>query len=425
MMENFDVVIVGGGISGLTAASELCRLTHCRVLLLEQGDTYQNRLASDSPNLLAGLGGAGTIGGGKLCYPPASGAIWKKTAPRYSHAFYPHLERYMLSGAFAHEHSTMKLEKGCDFKNRYYEKRYASKLLLRHDMEQLIQELIRAVRRQAVIRTCCRFMEYCNYGDKKLVTYTAKDGSHQVSTRFLVLACGRSFARELPQLLPAEAVVQHPVDLGIRLVFPRRSNSGFYRAGQDVKLKAVYGDVSVRTFCVCSGGELAKVQYYGQTYYDGHFGDNLTSEVNLGILARSPYCVGTEAAIRYLAAYQDMVGQDITLAQFLRCWKSIPKVEEHRLLFSAIARFCQSLLDAEQLGANVDKIRVAMPSADRFNPLVQTDEDFCTADPSIWVVGDAAGISRGFVQSCWSGYCAASGLAEKLLFRKERIIQWG
>lgn len=424
-MENFDVVIVGGGISGLTVASELCRLAHCRVLLLEQGDTYQDRLASDSPDLLVGLGGAGTIGGGKLCYPPASGAIWEKTAIQYSHAFYPRLERYIPSHTSAPEYSATKLEKNCDFKNRYYEKRYVSKLLLRHDMERLIQELIQTVSRQAVIQTRCRFTEYCGYGDKKLVTYTARDGFHQVLTRFLVLACGRSFARELSQLLPAGTVTQHPADLGIRLVFPRRSNGGFYRAGQDVKLKAVYGDVSVRTFCVCSGGELAKAQYYGNAYYDGHFGDCLTSEVNLGILARSPRCVGIEAAVHYLAAYQDMVGQDITLDQFLHCWKSIPKMEEHRALFSAIARFSQSLLEAGRLGANADEIRVAMPSADRFNSLVRTDEDFCTTDSSIWVVGDAAGVSRGFVQSCWSGCCAASGLAAELLSGKERVIQWG
>lgn len=424
-MENFDVVIVGGGISGLTAASELCRLTHCRVLLLEQGDAYQDRLVSDSPDLLTGLGGAGTVGGGKLCYPPASGTIWKKTALRFSRSFYPRMERCLTSHISSPELSTKKTEMNCDFKNRYYEKRYPSKLLLRQDMEQLIRELIRTVSRQTVIRTHCRFLEYCDDGNKKLVTYTTGDFSHQILTRFLVLACGRSFARELPQFLPAETVVQHPADLGIRLVFPRRSSGGFYRAGQDIKLKAAYGDVSVRTFCVCSGGKLAKAQYYGQTYYDGHFGDDLTSAVNLGILARSPHCVGTEAAIRYLAAYQDMVDQDITLDQFLHCWEGLPKMEEHRALFSAIARFAQSLLNAGQLGANADEIRVAMPSADRFNPLVQTDEDFRTTDPSIWVIGDAAGISRGFVQSCWSGCCAASGLAAELLFRKEQVKQWG
>ena len=51
-MEKFDVAIVGGGISGLTATSELCRLTSCRVLILEQGQSYLERLSSDSPNLL-------------------------------------------------------------------------------------------------------------------------------------------------------------------------------------------------------------------------------------------------------------------------------------------------------------------------------------------------------------------------------------
>lgn len=421
-METFDVVIVGGGISGLTAASELCRLAECRVLLLEQGDDYQVRLASDSPDLLAGLGGAGTVGGGKLCYPPASGAIWEKTAVRYSHAFSPLLERYIPSKSKTVGEKT---EIGCDFKNRYYEKRYVSHLYMRRDMARLIQKLIRAVSRHAVIRTRCRLTGYHSQKGGKLVTYAAEDGPHQVLTRFLVLACGRSFARELPQLLPAGTVIQRPADLGIRLVFPRRSESGFYQAGRDVKLKAVYGDISVRTFCVCSGGELAKARYCGHTYYDGHFSDEVTSEVNLGILARSPRCIGTEAAVKYISSYQDMVEHDISLEQFLCQWESLAKEAEHKELFSVIARFSRSLLDAGQFGTDADEIRVVIPSADRFNPLVKTNEDFRTADPGIWVIGDAAGISRGFVQSCWSACCMAAGLAAELPCGKERSIQWG
>lgn len=425
-MENFDVVIVGGGISGLTAANELSRLTSCRTLILEQGDSYQERLASASPNLLEGLGGAGTVGGGKLCYPPASGEIWRKTASRYPRAFHQKMERQFSPHVPRWSDSGKAISAVHDFRSRYYEKAYASELLRQRDMEQFIQKLILSVSRRATLRTHSRLTGYRDHEDGKIAFYSDAGGQiRSVHTRFLVLACGRSFARELSQLLPTDHIVQQPVDLGIRLVFPRREAGGFYQAGRDVKLKANYEGVSVRTFCVCSGGILAKLRYYGQTYYDGHFGDEIAPEVNLGILARSDECVGTEAAISYLAAYQDMAEREISLGWFLKNWKSLLKTEAHRRIFSAVARFSSTLLASGQLGAGEEEIRVAMPSADRFNPLVKTNEDFCTPDPNVWVIGDAAGISRGFIQSWWSGYCAAEGLAAELSREKGSAILWG
>lgn len=425
-MEHYDVVIVGGGISGLSAANELCRLTPCRVLILEQGGSYQERLSSSSPNLLEGLGGSGTVGGGKLCYPPASGEIWRKTASRYSRAFYRQMKWQFSPFVSGCDSSTGCLNPDYDFKNHYYQKTYGSELLKQRDMARFIQGLIQAISWRATLRTNSRMIGYCDHTNGKMIFYTDTDGqTHSVHARFLMLACGRSFARELPSLLPADYVVQQPADLGIRLVFPRRKGGGFYQAGKDVKLKANYGHVSVRTFCVCSGGALAKLRYYGQTCYDGHFGNEISSKVNLGILARSPFCVGTEAAIEYLAAYQDMAEQNISLDWFLKNWNSLPKVEEHRELFSAIARFSGALLASGQFGVGAEEIRVAMPSADRLNPLVRTDKDFCTPDPGVLVIGDAAGISRGFVQSCWSGYCAAAGIAEALSCEMNRDILWG
>lgn len=239
-------------------------------------------------------------------------------------------------------------------------------------MNRFIRELLQSVNRWAVLRTNSRLTGYRDHEAGKIVFYTGTDGkTHSVSTRFLVLACGRSFARELPSFLPTDHVVQQPVDLGIRLVFPRRKDSKFFQVGKDVKLKTDYGDISVRTSCVCSGGALANLRYYGQTYYDGHFGNDISAEDNMGILARSADCVGTESAIAYLAAYQDMVDRVISLKWFLKNWERLPKEEKHRKIFFGVAQMSNSLLASGQLGADADEVRVVMPSADRFNPLVR------------------------------------------------------
>lgn len=425
-MELFDVVIIGGGISGLTAANELCRQVSCRVLVLEQGNSYWERLSSDSPDLLEGLGGAGTVGGGKLCFPPASGEIWRKTASQYSRSFYRQMKRQFSQFGDVSSSSYSKRAINYDFVNCCYEKNYDTQLLLQQDMSLFIQELIQSVSQRVMLRTGSRLTGYHDDTNGKIVFYIDADGqTHRIRTRFLVLACGRSFARELPRLLPSAYVIQQPADLGIRLLFPRQERGIFCQVGKDVKLKARYRDVSVRTFCVCSGGTLATLHYHGQTCYDGHFGNKISNEVNIGILARSADCTGTEAAIKYLTTYQDMANRDIALGWFLKNWKDISKKPEHEKLFYAIARFTNFLLTSGQLGANAEETRVLMPSVDRLNPLVRTNEEFCTPDPRVWVIGDAAGISRGFVQSCWSGFCAAAGLAEKLSCEKGQDMQWG
>lgn len=77
-MKNKTVIVVGGGLSGLTAAVYLAD-AGIDVTLLEQGKSYASRREENGLEVLVGLGGAGTISGGKLCFPPASGAIWRKT----------------------------------------------------------------------------------------------------------------------------------------------------------------------------------------------------------------------------------------------------------------------------------------------------------------------------------------------------------
>ena len=70
------IAIVGAGLSGLVAAYNLCKNGNTQVIIFERGKEYSKRSVLVESDLAYGEGGAGTIAGGKFCFPPASKGVW-------------------------------------------------------------------------------------------------------------------------------------------------------------------------------------------------------------------------------------------------------------------------------------------------------------------------------------------------------------
>lgn len=413
MTKHESVTIIGGGLSGLTAASYLADMG-ADVTILEQGRTYAERNAENGDDVLIGLGGAGTISGGKLCFPPASGGIWRKTSADRND--FPAFCRHSFSSV--HTLPALPRTDGLRCSHEIIHKTYRTEIVLKDTMHTFIRALLRDIRRKGVhIRCSCRVHGLRRLHDGYELSFRNEAGQPERRySHYVLLATGRTSTPFLTRIFGVSS--RHQPDLGIRLSMDAKQPA-FSAIGEDVKLKRRINDHLIRTFCVCCGGGSIRTSTRGYIHYDGHFGEQITNITNLGILARSPRYAGSDAADHYLSAMQKYADADITLKDFMRHHDLLAKNTIYDRLFEALAAFASELYQAGFIVQQPDEIQVLMPAADNLNPLLYTNAAFESVLPHVYVIGDAAGVSRGFVQAMWAGRCAAKGISEEILCTKQ------
>ena len=416
-----EVLIIGAGLSGLTAAYEIKSSPDVNVTILEKGAPYWERLSSENPDLLCGVGGAGTIGGGKLCFPPASSGIWKKTGFTSSN-FDLFLDRNVIpfiKGELCRDNS---MENAVNhfsiLSSGTYEKKYDSILLYKHELNHFVKVLTEAVLKKGILLyTNCVFkgLEHSN-DNSYTVSYLHEGELVQKKYDIIIFASGRSSARNLRSWLPKEVKITNTCpDLGFRISLNAFNNHAFCNTGKDIKIKATIGNIMVRTFCVCSGGDKILVSTDDFQYFDGHFGDKKTEVSNLGLLARSPKLVGYEFAAQYCNLLKRYLTSEMTLRDFVKYWNTlIPESTIFDEVLAALAHFVKVLQNNSLLPDNLDQCQVFLPSVDNLNASVETNQSFETSSQNLYVIGDACGVSRGFIQSMWSAHCACKDILSKL-----------
>ncbi|MBR3602251.1 MAG: NAD(P)-binding protein [Lachnospiraceae bacterium] len=420
------ILIVGAGLSGLTAAYQLAQNFEAQIIIIEKGKHYAERVVEDESGMVCGEGGAGTIYGGKLCFPPASAGVWKRTG-FYADEFAVFCERYLK---FFIQNKKFPESGGISMilskTDNFFQKNYESILLTKTEMNCFVSSLLAEVRKYGVdIITSCEFIDYKKVNDGYIIQ-CKKNNTETIEelVDYIIFASGRLSSERIMKWFGKQKNVrlQNP-DLGIRFGIDYNRTEIFREIGKDIKLKAQIGDIGLRTFCVCSGGSKTIVNLNGMKYYDGHFENVITKQVNLGILARSPYIYGFEGAALYCSYLKEYINLDWSLKDFVKNGDSL--IKETNLfveVFEAIIHFIRMMQKEQILEENLDKYPVWLPSVDRLNPIVSTDEHFETNCKNIYVIGDAVGISRGFVQSMWSGYCAGNRISEELkgIVQKEK-----
>ncbi|VFQ42407.1 NAD(P)/FAD-dependent oxidoreductase [Desulfoluna butyratoxydans] len=418
MEYHFDIAIIGGGLSGLFSAMILSKYTNYTIGLFEQGYSYNKRLLtqySQNNVRLEGIGGAGTLDGGKLCNRPASSKVWEKTSGELStwDEFIKHLP-------FSKSVQS-KLQYNVGYfsvNDELIEKKYNTALLLKDDMACFINGLVEECEEFGVKiypEHKLESIERTNSGFRILFPSQEK----VVEAKQVILATGRVSSQSINNLLKEFRVNvrdQSP-DLGIRIESGKATSESFATGGDDVKLKLQKNNSLLRTFCVCSGGELTNIAVDNVSYYDGCFGSEITDSVNFGIMERNSKRVGVETALRYCQALSDKSLNDMSVNDFLK-YKSLilkgPFYAEFSETIEAVSYFIEQCFKHNYLEGDYSQYRVVLPSIDRYNPYVETTRSFETSCENLFVIGDAAGISRGYVQSLWAGWCCSSYIVKKI-----------
>jgi hypothetical protein len=150
-------------------------------------------------------------------------------------------------------------------------------------------------------------------------------------------------------------------------------------------------------------------------YYDGHFSDRITDKTNIGIMSRSSKLKGVSVAEDYCKAFQD--SEPLSLKDFMKNGVGLLKNDyaaKFAEVIESINYFISQLVTADLLSNNLNDCHVSYPAIDRYNPLIHTDQNFETNCKDLFVIGDAAGVSRGYIQSLWSGWACGHQIVAQI-----------
>ncbi|MCK4517952.1 hypothetical protein KAT92_04190, partial [Candidatus Babeliales bacterium] len=374
---NIDIIIVGGGLGGLLSSVLLSEISGLQVVLLEAGNDYEDRrlLKADTRHTLEGIGGAGTLGGGKLCGRPSSSKLWSKTCRS--------LGQYADFLSFLDlPHSAIETLKNRNYSQlhlgRLQHKQYGSYLLNEGQMMQFVLNMReRAILAGVDLKPNSRVDEI----KRNNTNYEVLVNNDWISAKKVIFATGRSGSLSLKKLLgdfPIRFNEQSP-DLGIRITTPKYSTDAFIENGDDVKYKLNTKHHSVRTFCVCTGGSVTPVSFENSTYFDGHFGSTLTDSVNLGVMSREAGLVGTNAALQYCQLLSKNGLPQIPLSDlhaYINLLKKRSNMTPFNAVFDSLIYFVDELHNRGALKLNNSDSKVFFPAIDRYWPRVTTDEYF-------------------------------------------------
>ncbi len=422
-METLNYIFVGAGPANLVAANYLLDIGLDGILVVEQGRDLGKRYCPTvhthtcagcrkGCDVVQGVGGSAAIFGNKFCYFPASSGILDKfesvtleAAFRYLEScLFPHFEPNLnrINAPAAHLGIQKSYETTIVPADEFSEliDRLAGRLFARGCLKKQFSVDSIVASTNGLFR--CTSTQGCSHTARNVVIGTGRS-SHQLAKRIF-----RDFGIALLPDAP---------DIGIRLEASLDTFSTLYHYQPDPKFKQTYPFLgSARTFCGEPRGHVIPVRFGESFYAEGAYLPSLSSLNSVALVARSEYGIDFEELESWCKQVNSHCNRSLRLASIdcprseltqhvidavltIPIWPS-PSVQE--LLLTFIRDHLTALIhDADSDGRT--QLAVYAPSIDRYWPRPRLEQGLATSVPGLFVLGDATGLSRGFVQAFTSG----------------------
>lgn len=402
----YDVIVVGGGTSGLACASELKR-SGLSVLVIEQGKPLFCRQHNEPIDVANGIGGAGLFSDGKVSFFPSATNLY-------------HLETEKLKDSY--------LELKQDLSNVHIEIPSFSEDWLSKSNDNVIISgdklyrslLLSETERNYLVFWFCSIIGTQNIVTEHKITRIEKvgtiynvisffNGNRRVDTcHRLVIAGGKHCSKSLYDSMVGVVATlnQSRIEFGIRLEVESEYFDLYNHPSTDVKHIDILDkdNVEIRTFCCCRDGEVIESNTYGFTGFNGTSVAEKTQKSNIGIHLRitsnSPFF---QSAFEFIHQFGN--AGKISLDSFM----SSDFLFVNERIDSLFRKYIRKYFSTS-IGHNAVLYYPSVES-DGFSFMI--DNDLKMPSEEIWVTGDATNKFRGLLPAMVSGYYVAKHIVQK------------
>lgn len=418
-MKKNKIIFIGAGVSNLVAANRLIDYSINDFLILEKGDKLEKRKCISEKimscnkcthgcSTLEGVGGANALHGNKLCYFPASNHITKSFSEKEINSALRFLNE-TASPFFDLDFHLCQEENSC-------QKKYNSDVLNEEHFKEMVNKLTSRLKDKII--TNCDAISYKPYNRGYLIKTLKND---EYLCNHLVLGTGRSSYKTLKNQFD-ELGIEYKIqaqDIGIRIEAHKDNFSKDYYYQVDPKFKFSWKGLGEgRTFCAHNQGKVVPVRIGNSFFADGAFGEKFGFSNNIALMVRGEIPLSIDNLENWCYSVNSSKNNQLILGelnlnqdkfdliyQIINLLPTFPSETHKELLHRLLKELFlgKKKIFKDNLLPN-SKLTIYGPAVDRQWVAPVLNDDFSTRKfNNLFILGDAAGLSRGFVQAMFSG----------------------
>ena len=400
----YDVIIVGGGVSGLSAAYTLTQKKQ-KVLVVERGKHVFERQRETAFDVSNGIGGAGLFSDGKLSLYPSASKLWKLRSKDLKPA-YDKVQNLLKTVNVDLEEFSEEWTKDIVLKDVH--KIYESKMMSIEQRMKLIFLLYQKIGSENIlVESAVSRIEKSNGLYQIDIKSGGKTVNHQ--SKALILAGGKHCYQKMMSTSKSINFYKnnYALEIGFRIECDNKEFDYYEHTQIDVKVVEEKEKHSIRTYCCCRDGIILESTSYDIRSLNGSSNDlGKTGKTNIGILVKAEEIEGKNLRKALGNEFFKQETQSLNFKSYISGDVSLfgDKVD------SLVRAFIKEHFPKMSKGEGI----LFYPSIEKDGYYPELNDVLQIPMEEIWVVGDATGLFRGLLSSLISGTLSANCIVAKL-----------